>query len=153
MSSTHLNLARAICRRAERSVYPLVQGESVDAEVGRYLNRLSDFLFAATRAAALREGREELLWIKAVLPKGADDASIASVAAKESFDARGTGAAVGDVSGASVSARGSDTGDATHGIHDGSEGGGVFGGMDDDFFDPTGPSGGKGGGDGPILAR
>jgi len=67
MSSTHLNLARAVCRRAERAVYPLIHAEQVDAEVGRYLNRLSDFLFAATRAAALREGREELLWKKWVL--------------------------------------------------------------------------------------
>ena len=65
MSSTHLNLARAICRRAERAVYPLIEREQVDAEVGRYLNRLSDFLFACVRASAMREGREEVLWKKA----------------------------------------------------------------------------------------
>lgn len=68
MSSTYLNLARAVCRRAERSVYPLIEKEQVDAEVGRYLNRLSDLLFAFQRAAAMREGQEELLWRKAVLP-------------------------------------------------------------------------------------
>jgi cob(I)alamin adenosyltransferase len=49
--------------RAERSVYPLIHAEQVDAEVGRYLNRLSDFLFAATRAAALREGREVYIYM------------------------------------------------------------------------------------------
>lgn len=66
MSSTHLNLARTICRRAERSAVPLVEEDLVDAEVGRYLNRLSDFLFAAQRTAAYREKKEETLWVKAV---------------------------------------------------------------------------------------
>jgi ATP:cob(I)alamin adenosyltransferase len=67
MSSTYLNFARAVCRRAERSVYPLIEKEQVDAEVGRYLNRLSDLLFAFQRAAAMRENNEELIWRKAVL--------------------------------------------------------------------------------------
>ena len=67
LSSTHLNLARAICRRAERAVYPLIERGQVDAEVGRYLNRLSDFLFACVRASAMREGREEVIWKKAIL--------------------------------------------------------------------------------------
>ena len=65
LSSVHLNHARTVCRRAERSVVPLVAAEQVDLEVGRYLNRLSDFLFAAARTAAHREGKEELLWRKA----------------------------------------------------------------------------------------
>lgn len=65
LSCTHLNLARATCRRAERAVVPLVLSGHVDAECGRYLNRLSDFLFAASRSAAFREGRQELLWKKA----------------------------------------------------------------------------------------
>ena len=62
-----MNLARAICRRAERAVYPLIERGQVDAEVGRYLNRLSDFLFACVRASAMREGREEVIWKKAIL--------------------------------------------------------------------------------------
>lgn len=66
MTSLYLNLARTICRRAERAVVPLVHAEQVDGEVGRYLNRLSDFLFVAARTAAVREGRVEILWRKAV---------------------------------------------------------------------------------------
>eukprot|EP01032_Pedospumella_encystans_P028513 gene28513-32203_t len=70
LSATHLNLARTICRRAERSVVPLVEDDLVDGEVGRYLNRLSDLLFADQRTASMRENKEEFLWIKAP----ADDA-------------------------------------------------------------------------------
>lgn len=68
LSCTHLNLARAVCRRAERAAIPLIQDDAVDAEVGRYLNRLSDFLFAAGRSAAMREGQSEILWRKASPP-------------------------------------------------------------------------------------
>jgi len=64
LCSTHLNLARAVCRRAERAVVPLVQSEDVDSEVGKYLNRLSDFLFVASRFVALKEGRTEELFLK-----------------------------------------------------------------------------------------
>lgn len=64
LSSVHLNLARTICRRAERSVIPLVEDKHVDAEVAKYLNRLSDFLFVAGRAAVAREGKKEILWRK-----------------------------------------------------------------------------------------
>lgn len=120
-------MARAICRRAERSVYPLIHAESVDAEVGRYLNRLSDFLFAATRAAALREGREELLWIKAVLPPSAASAATtaASVIAAGSFDAAGVQAVISTI-GNEESTSSVASGDSSQSV----------GGMDDEFFDP-----------------
>jgi len=65
LCSMHLNLSRAICRRAERAIVPLVAENVVDSEVGRYLNRLSDLLFAASRLAAQKEGKEEILWKKA----------------------------------------------------------------------------------------
>ncbi len=60
----HLNLSRAVCRRAERAIVPLVETRQVHPEVGIYLNRLSDFLFVLGRAAALHDGREEIIWRK-----------------------------------------------------------------------------------------
>ena len=71
-SSTHLHLARVVCRRAERAVIPLVDNGVVDEEVGRYLNRLSDYLFTAARTAAMREGKDEIEWRKATPLKKRD---------------------------------------------------------------------------------
>jgi ATP:cob(I)alamin adenosyltransferase len=57
-----LHAARAVCRRAERAVVPLVRCGDVEPDVGAYLNRLSDYLFAAARTAvrALRLREERL---------------------------------------------------------------------------------------------
>ena len=49
LASSHLHVARAICRRAERSTTPLVSAGMTDQTVGRYLNRLSDYLFVLAR--------------------------------------------------------------------------------------------------------
>lgn len=50
--SASLHVARAICRRAERSVFTLVRRGECDAGVAVYLNRLSDYFFVAARFAA-----------------------------------------------------------------------------------------------------
>jgi hypothetical protein len=70
-------------------VYPLIERGEVDTEVGRYLNRLSDFLFACVRASAMREGREELLWRKAA-PFPEDIAAAAAAAASTDKVAKST---------------------------------------------------------------
>jgi len=57
-----LHLARGVCRRAERRVVTLAQGEAVDAVVLKYLNRLSDFLFTLARAANARQGVPDVEW-------------------------------------------------------------------------------------------
>ena len=51
--ATHLHLARAICRRAERRVVTLVRRHetSISEDLVIYLNRLSDLLFVLTRVA------------------------------------------------------------------------------------------------------
>ncbi|XP_066466008.1 corrinoid adenosyltransferase MMAB isoform X2 [Tiliqua scincoides] len=61
-SSTVLHLSRAICRRAERCVVPLVKAGEVDANVAKYLNRLSDYLFVLARYAAMKEGKTEQIY-------------------------------------------------------------------------------------------
>ena len=46
-----LHVARTVVRRAERQLVSLMQQEPVDPALLRYLNRLSDLLFVAARAA------------------------------------------------------------------------------------------------------
>lgn len=62
-SAATLHLARTICRRAERRVVELslIEGEQVSEAAVRYLNRLSDLLFVASRFANLK-GAGEVLW-------------------------------------------------------------------------------------------
>ncbi|MGW8265670.1 MAG: cob(I)yrinic acid a,c-diamide adenosyltransferase [Longimicrobiales bacterium] len=59
-----LHLARTVCRRAERAVVRLGQEESIDLEVVRYLNRLSDLLFTYARLENHRAGVPDVLWQK-----------------------------------------------------------------------------------------
>lgn len=57
-----LHLARVICRRAEREVVPLGVHADVPEEVLIYLNRLSDYLFIASRYVNHLAGSPEALW-------------------------------------------------------------------------------------------
>lgn len=43
-----------VCRRAERAVVPMVRDAEVEASVGIFLNRMSDYLFQAARWAVSR---------------------------------------------------------------------------------------------------
>ena len=70
--AARLQLARTICRRAERRAVSLAAIEDVAGEVLVYLNRLSDFLFVAARAVNRREGVEEPRWAS---PRGASEES------------------------------------------------------------------------------
>lgn len=67
-AATLLHVARGVCRRAERRVITLANQPNV-ADCGRiirYLNRLSDYLFVAARAANLAAGAVETVWIKPI---------------------------------------------------------------------------------------
>ena len=61
-AAAQLQLARTVCRRAERRAVTLAASEEVAGELLVYLNRLSDFLFVAARAVNRREGVEEPRW-------------------------------------------------------------------------------------------
>lgn len=62
VAASWCHLARTVCRRAERRVASLMEREKVNAEVLRYLNRLSDFLFVLGRALN-GNGRRDALWV------------------------------------------------------------------------------------------
>ena len=60
-SATFLHMARTICRRAERSVVSLKSNEEINDNTLIYLNRLSDWLFVASRVEN-QENSSEVLW-------------------------------------------------------------------------------------------
>ncbi len=63
-AAAYLHLARTVCRRGERLIAELKDkpGESVGDEVLKYVNRLSDFLFVASRYAN-DKGARDVLWV------------------------------------------------------------------------------------------
>ena len=56
------HLARAVCRRAERSVVALNDREKLHPNIQIYLNRLSDYLFVLSRVLSKFADQEETLW-------------------------------------------------------------------------------------------
>jgi cob(I)alamin adenosyltransferase len=63
-AAAHLHLARTICRRAERLMVELAAQptEPVSEAAIQYMNRLSDFLFVASRAVN-NNGAGDVLWV------------------------------------------------------------------------------------------
>lgn len=62
MKAALLHAARTVCRRAERSVVTLGQGETVPPVILEYLNRLSDLLFVVARLANARAHQPDRTW-------------------------------------------------------------------------------------------
>jgi cob(I)alamin adenosyltransferase len=62
-AAAYLHLARTVCRRAERLIVEVrdTAGEEIGDEVVKYVNRLSDFLFVASRYAN-NNGADDVLW-------------------------------------------------------------------------------------------
>lgn len=60
--SARLHVARTVCRRCEREIIRLANLEELDGTEIPYVNRLSDWLFVASRYAAYKQGIEETLW-------------------------------------------------------------------------------------------
>ncbi|MEY4821571.1 MAG: hypothetical protein RLY72_1223 [Planctomycetota bacterium] len=61
--AARLHLARTVCRRAERLMVSLGQLESLGLGPLRYMNRLSDMLFAMARQANHHAGVGDVPWI------------------------------------------------------------------------------------------
>jgi cob(I)alamin adenosyltransferase len=63
-AATHLHLARTVSRRAERLMVALAAtpGEIVSAPALKYINRLSDFLFVASRFLNAK-AQGDVLWV------------------------------------------------------------------------------------------
>jgi len=60
--AAHLHQCRTVCRRAERLSVRLSREDGVNPAVIRYLNRLSDWCFVASRAAN-DDGAGDVLWV------------------------------------------------------------------------------------------
>lgn len=61
-SGAKLHLARAICRRAERSVVGIETENEINPNIKIYLNRLSDLLFVLARYQNNQDNIEEIFW-------------------------------------------------------------------------------------------
>ena len=60
--AAHLHLCRTVSRRAERLVVELATMEEVNVAAVKYLNRLSDWFFVASRIAN-EDGAADVLWV------------------------------------------------------------------------------------------
>lgn len=61
LESAQLHVARTVCRRVETLVVALAHEYQINADVLRYLNRLSDLLFVMARCCN-QDGRHDVLW-------------------------------------------------------------------------------------------
>lgn len=62
--SARCQVARAVCRRAERRIIALSRSAEVAPEVIAYINRLSDYLFTLARYLNIISDTPEIFWQK-----------------------------------------------------------------------------------------
>ena len=62
LAAAQLHLCRTICRRAERLCVELASIELINPNAVKYLNRLSDWLFVASRTCN-NNGKSDVLWV------------------------------------------------------------------------------------------
>lgn len=60
--AAHLHVCRTVSRRAERLAVELSEVEDVNPAAVKYLNRLSDWFFVASRVAN-NDGKDDVLWV------------------------------------------------------------------------------------------
>lgn len=61
-ASAVCQVARAVCRRAERAIVTAADSGGISEGVLQYVNRLSDLLFVLARVLARVEGGREVMW-------------------------------------------------------------------------------------------
>jgi len=59
-TAANLHLARTVTRRAEREIVALMQDEPINEYVLKFINRLSDYFFAAARYSNVLDGVEDI---------------------------------------------------------------------------------------------
>ena len=62
LAASHCHVARAVCRRIERSLVSLHRQNELNRHLLAYVNRLSDYLFVLARAISQSEGVGEVYW-------------------------------------------------------------------------------------------
>lgn len=60
ITASYLHMARTVTRRAERLIVKLMLSEPINEEVLKFINRLSDYFFAAARYANVLEGVDDI---------------------------------------------------------------------------------------------
>lgn len=61
-SISQAHIARTVCRRAERTILRAMQEITIDENVLRFYNRLSDYFFVFSRKIASQMGIEQIPW-------------------------------------------------------------------------------------------
>jgi len=62
LAASYCHVARAICRRAERTLVSLDAHNALNKYLKAYINRLSDYLFVLARAITKQQGENEVYW-------------------------------------------------------------------------------------------
>ena len=61
-AASYAHVARTVCRRAERIIIALEGSDAAPAELLRFINRLSDYLFVLARRINFFSGVDEKIW-------------------------------------------------------------------------------------------
>jgi len=62
LAASQCHVARAVCRRVERTLVRLNRQCALNHSLLSYINRLSDYLFVLARAIGKHEGEKEVYW-------------------------------------------------------------------------------------------
>ncbi|EGG17972.1 hypothetical protein DFA_06638 [Cavenderia fasciculata] len=69
LESSQFHICRAVCRRTERDMSPLLRESAIDETAPKFINRLSDYFFAVSRYCSLVTNHPESVY---KLPKDRD---------------------------------------------------------------------------------